>query len=117
MDTHHQINYIEMPSRDLEKSKAFFQDAFGWSFTDYGPDYCDFQQEGIAGGFYRVDAAMNQSQGSALVVLYSNDLVASEAAVLAAGGEISKATFDFPGGRRFHFREPSGNEFAIWTKT
>ena len=106
-----------MPSRDLEKTKAFFNAAFNWNFTDYGPDYCDFHQDGIDGGFFRVDAAMNQARGSALVVLYSQDLAASEAAIVTAGGKISKPTFDFPGGRRFHFEEPSGNEFAIWSES
>lgn len=117
MKNHQQINYIEMPSRDLEKTKAFFNAAFNWNFTDYGPDYCDFHQDGIDGGFFRVDAAMNQARGSALVVLYSQDLAASEAAIVTAGGKISKPTFDFPGGRRFHFEEPSGNEFAIWSES
>ncbi|MBB6520407.1 VOC family protein [Pseudoteredinibacter isoporae] len=117
MKKHQQINYIEMPSQDLEKTKAFFNSAFGWTFQDYGPDYCDFHQDGIDGGFYRIDLAMNQEAGSALIVLYSDNLEASEKAVVDAGGEISKPCFDFPGGRRFHFREPCGNEFAIWSES
>lgn len=117
MKTHQHINYIEMPSRDLEATKAFFQSAFSWEFRDFGPDYCDFSNDGIDGGFFRTDAAMNSEQGSALIVLYSSDLAASQSAVEAAGGSICKATFDFPGGRRFHFREPSGNEFAIWSES
>jgi uncharacterized protein len=108
------IDYVELPCRDLELSKAFFTAAFGWGFVDYGPDYASFEDAGLDGGFYRADAAARVERGSALVVLFSHDLEATEAAVREAGGEILKPIFPFPGGRRFHFLEPSGNELAVW---
>lgn len=113
---HHKINYLEMPAQDLDATKTFFEAVFGWSFQDFGPDYTAFTAQGIDGGFYRVDLAMAQARGSALVVLYSKDLEASVLAVEAAGGQIAQAIFSFPGGRRFHFIEPSGNEFAVWSE-
>lgn len=116
MTKHHQLNYIEIPSRDLEATKAFFQQVFDWSFEDYGPDYCAFSKAGIDGGFFRSEQSMSSEQGSALLVLYSDNLEASQQQVIQFGGKICKPTFEFPGGRRFHFREPSGNEFAIWSE-
>ena len=116
MDNHHHINYIEFPARDLEATKAFFMEAFGWSFQDYGPEYISFAKSGIAGGFYKSDLASVTVKGSALVVLYSKDLEATQLKVKNAGGSIVKEIFSFPGGRRFHFYEPSGNEFAVWSE-
>lgn len=121
---HHSINYLEFPSVDLAASEAFFSALFAWRFTSYGPDYSAFVQAGqqslngaVEGGFYRVDAPVEPSNtGAALVVFYSENLEQSLAAVERAGGTIAKAIFDFPGGRRFHFRDPSGNEFAIWSQ-
>ena len=112
---HHKIDYVEWAASDLEATKAFFTKAFGWEFTDYGPDYCDFTNEGINGGFYRADLKAIQDQGSALVVFYSEELEMTESLVKTAGGTIVKEIFSFPGGRRFHFTEPSGNEFAVWS--
>lgn len=117
MSDHHHINYVELAASDLAQTKVFFNDVFGWSFTDYGPDYTTFSQSGLEGGFYRAELSGLQSQGSALVVLYSDNLEQTQVAVEQAGGTIAKAIFDFPGGRRFHFIEPSGNELAVWTKS
>jgi hypothetical protein len=103
------LSYIEMPAGDLIPLKSFYRDAFGWSFTDYGPTYAAFQ-EGIDGGF-QGDAAAGL--GKPLPVLYAKDLEAMEAKVQAAGGLIVQPIFSFPGGRRFHFTDPSGNELAV----
>lgn len=115
MNIHEKINYVEFHARDLPATKAFFNAAFGWSFVDYGPDYTAFSNEGLDGGFYQSDHAASVAKGSALIVFYSNDLESTESAVIAAGGLIVRPTFAFPGGRRFHFTEPSGNEFAVWS--
>ena len=112
---HHKINYVEYASKDLEKTKAFFEQAFGWVFKDYGPDYTAFEGRGnVDCGFYRADKASNAENGGALIVLYSEKLEETESKVKRAGGDITKTIFDFPGGRRFHFKEPSGNELAVW---
>ncbi|STQ91428.1 VOC family protein [Iodobacter fluviatilis] len=116
MHQHHKINYIEMPSKDLNKSKAFFSTVFGWAFTDYGPEYCAFSDEGIDGGFYLADLSISSQTGAPLIVLYSSNLEASLAAVLAEGGSIIKPIFSFPGGRRFQFSDPNGSEFAVWSE-
>ena len=115
MPAHEKLNYVEFPATDLDASKAFFQSVFGWRFDDYGPDYCAFSGEGLDGGFYRSELAARQSAGSALLVFYSAGLEATQAKVEAAGGVINTPIFAFPGGRRFHFTEPSGNEFAVWS--
>ncbi|WP_088329404.1 VOC family protein [Lacimicrobium sp. SS2-24] len=109
------INYVEFPATQLEQSKAFFSETFGWEFTDYGPDYTAFSEAGIDGGFFRSDLSAQVSTGSALIVLYTHDLEATQHKVQEYGGKISKAIFAFPGGRRFHFTDPSGNEFAVWS--
>ena len=115
MPTHEKIDYVEYPARDIDATKRFFEQAFGWSFEDYGPDYAAFSGQGLDGGFFRSETAARVDQGSALVVFYSDDLEGTLAKVLAAGGEIVKPVFPFPGGRRFHFTEPSGNELAVWS--
>lgn len=115
MSTHHAIDYIEFTVHELHAAKRFYAAAFGWSFTDYGPGYAGIRRlegEGEVGGLRVGDPR----RGGALVVLYSTDLEASLAAVEAAGGAIVKAIFSFPGGRRFHFHDPSGNELAVWSK-
>lgn len=113
MSKHEKINYVEFQVKDLNATKAFFTAAFGWSFTDYGPDYSSFS-EGIDGGFYTSDLASSTANGGALVVLYSDRLEETQSKIESAGGIIIKPIFAFPGGRRFHFTEPSGNEFAVW---
>lgn len=105
-----QINYIEFQSQDYDASRRFFAQAFGWSFTDYGPDYCGLDAAGLDGGIARAAEPVPP-----LVVLYAEDFDAALAAVTAAGGTIVKAPYDFPGGRRFHVREPGGNELAVWS--
>lgn len=109
------LNYVEYPARDLVATKAFFAQAFNWEFEDYGPDYCAFFNQGLDGGFYSSDVCSTAKEGSALLVLLSEDLEATQAKVKAAGGTIIRDIFDFPGGRRFHFTEPSGNELAVWS--
>ena len=106
------IDYIEFPVTDVGAAKRFYGAAFGWTFEDYGPDYASFHDGRLAGGF-RKDA--RAAPGGPLVVLYATDLAALEAKVKQAGGKIVRATFEFPGGRRFHFTDPSGNELAVWT--
>ena len=115
MTKHHKINYIEFPAKNLAVTKAFFNKAFGWNFQDYGPEYCAFTGQGTDGGFYKSDKVARTSAGSVLVVLYSDNLEETEMAVKAAGGDIIKEIFSFPGGRRFHFTEPGGNELAVWS--
>lgn len=116
MNINNKINYVEFPARDLEATKAFFTAAFEWSFEDYGPEYVAFEDQGIHGGFYQSDAVSTVESGGALIVLYSDDLEEAQRRVEAAGGVIMKSIFAFPGGRRFHFSEPSGNELAVWSE-
>ncbi|MHA7878930.1 MAG: VOC family protein [Saccharospirillum sp.] len=114
--TNGHINYVEWPCRDLTATKEFFTAAFGWCFIDYGPDYVALSNAGLDGGFFRSDKTATSATGSALVILYSSDLEATLEKVQQAGGLISQAIFSFPGGRRFHFTDPSGNEFAVWSE-
>ncbi len=109
------INYVEFPAKDIEATKQFFSAAFGWSFVDYGPDYTSFSNQGLDGGFFRSEQASSTENGGALIVLLSPDLEASLIKVKEAGGIICKDIFSFPGGRRFHFIEPSGNELSVWS--
>ena len=113
---HEKLNYVEFAARDLAATKAFFTATFGWQFVDYGPDYSAFAGEGLDGGFYRADLCGQSAQGGALLVFYSADIAATQAKVFQHGGTIIRPLFDFPGGRRFHFVEPSGNEFAVWSE-
>ena len=106
------IDYIEFGAHDIAATKAFYTGLFGWKFTDYGPDYTSFEDGRLAGGFARVDGV---KPGGPLVVLYATDLVGMEARVKAAAGVIVKEIFSFPGGRRFHFTDPSGNELSVWS--
>lgn len=115
MTGHEKINYVEFPARNIELAKTFFTSVFGWSFTDYGPDYTAFSNEGINGGFFKSDLIASTEQGSALIVFYSNDLEQTQAKIARAGGSILKPIFVFPGGRRFHFGDPNGNEYAVWS--
>ena len=113
MHTHHAIDYIELSVTDVAEAKRFYGAAFGWQFNDYGPDYAGIQGESHEmGGLAKSDAV---EPGGPLVVLYSDDLEASVMAVKEAGGRIVKEIFEFPGGRRFQFADPAGNELAVWT--
>lgn len=116
MPIHETINYVELPSRDLAATKRFFQSAFGWTFEDYGPDYAAFSGRGLDGGFFTSGLAARTEQGSALIVLYSANLEETLAKVEAAGAQVLQPIFTFPGGRRFHFAEPGGSEFAVWSE-
>jgi predicted enzyme related to lactoylglutathione lyase len=108
------IDYIEFPATDIAATRQFYQTVFGWTFEDYGPDYTSFADGRIAGGFYKAESV---GQGpSALVVIYAAHLGAMEARVTEAGGTIVKPVFSFPGGRRFHFADPSGNQLAVWSE-
>ncbi len=104
------IDYVEMAGGDLPRQKAFYHDAFGWAFTDYGPEYAAFDA-GLEGGF-RSDA---EASPKPLVILYAQDLEAMAARVAASGGRIVRPIYAFPGGRRFHFTDPAGNELAVWS--
>lgn len=106
----HTIFYVEFPSSDLSATKQFYQHAFGWEFQDYGLDYVSFADGPLCGGFYRAEGVQGRCP---LLVLTAYDLGAVQAAVEAAGGVISTPTFSFPGGRRFHFTDPTGNELAV----
>ncbi len=106
------INYVEFKAQDIEKVKNFYSKAFDWVFTDYGPTYTAFSESGLEGGFEASDTAV---VNGALLVLYHEDLSLIEKKIIEAGGRISKPIFSFPGGRRFHFTDPSGNELAVWS--
>lgn len=117
MPHNEKLNYVEYPAKDLKATKQFFNHAFGWTFEDYGPDYTAFSEQGLDGGFYQSELKASTASGSALLVLLSNNLETSLEKVKLAGGKICQDIFLFPGGRRFHFIEPSGNELAVWSKT
>jgi uncharacterized protein len=106
------IDYIEFPATDIAGTKSFYESVLGWTFTDYGPDYTSFTDGRLSGGF---TTGGNVASNGPLVVLYATDLEEVQRMVVSAGGEIAQDTYEFPGGRRFHFRDPSGNELAIWT--
>ena len=106
------IDYIEQPGGDLPATKAFYTQAFGWKFQDWGDSYCAFQ-EGLDGGFTSDADAVR----TPMVILYAHDLDAMEARVRAAGGKIVREIQAFPGGRRFHFTDPAGNQLAVWSET
>lgn len=108
---HEQVQYLEFLSKNLERTKEFYNKSFGWEFTDYGPDYTAFEGDYVDGGFTKG----NPVNGTVLVILYSNDLEATQQKVKAAGGKIVKDIFSFPGGRRFHFSDPNGYELAVWS--
>jgi uncharacterized protein len=114
MERYRRIDYIELPATDIAATKRFYSDAFGWKFTDYGPDYTSFEDGRLAGGFTK-DGTV--AKGGPLVVIYADKLEAVEAKVRQAGATIVKPIFSFPGGRRFHFSDPSGNELAVWSET
>ncbi|MGA9575053.1 MAG: VOC family protein [Lysobacterales bacterium] len=115
MNQHEKLNYVEFASSDLQTTKAFFEKAFAWSFVDYGPEYTSFSGQGLDGGFFKAELHSSTANGGALLIFYSKDLEATLSRVSDAGGKIIKPIFSFPGGRRFHFTEPSGNEFAVWS--
>jgi hypothetical protein len=115
MHEHEKLNYVEFASVDLSATKSFFQRAFNWSFVDYGPEYTAFSGQGLDGGFFKASMKSSTEHGAALLVFYSRDLEGTLAKISNAGGTIVKPISAFPGGRRFHFTEPAGNEFAVWS--
>lgn len=115
MSNHHKIHYAELSASDLAATEAFFSNVFGWGFQYWGDDYMSFSGAGLEGGFRKGDQSADADLGSALIILYSEALEETRDAVLSAGGDIKTDIFSFPGGRRFHFIEPSGNELAVWS--
>ncbi|MEY8021647.1 VOC family protein [Muriicola sp. SD30] len=106
------ISYIEFKTNDIAVTKNFYGKVFGWKFTDYGPTYTSFSESGVLGGFEKTD---EQVTHGVLVVLYHEDLKAVIEAITKNGGEIVQDIFSFPGGKRFHFKDPGGNELAVWS--
>ncbi|HEX4666697.1 MAG TPA: VOC family protein [Chthoniobacterales bacterium] len=116
MGADNQIDYIEFQAADPGATRNFFEQLFGWKFTDYGPDYTSFEDGRIAGGFARSEKRSTIASGGILVVFYHPRLEEMRQKVTDLGGRITADIFSFPGGRRFHFTEPSGNECAIWSE-
>ncbi len=115
--TNNSINYIEFPLVKNDETKKVYSQVFGWEFTDWGPDYISFAGAGVDGGFNGADGTTVSAQGNGvLVVLYADNLPQTVDNVKAAGGEITKPIFEFPGGKRFHFLDPNGNELAVWSE-
>ncbi|MEQ6119488.1 VOC family protein [Reichenbachiella sp. MALMAid0571] len=110
--TDNHINYVEFKAKDLEQIKKFYTDAFNWTFTDYGPTYIAFSESGLEGGFEKTEAEITNG---ALIVLYHQNLESIKSKIIESKGIISIDIFSFPGGRRFHFIDPSGNELAVWS--
>lgn len=109
------VDYVEIPSQDVRKTRAFFEALFGWRFTDYGPDYVSFEDGRLSGGFYTAAKTASVAAGSALIVFYTEQLESARDQAVRLGATITRDIFEFPGGRRFQFAEPGGSEFAIWT--
>ncbi|MEE9319201.1 MAG: VOC family protein [Granulosicoccus sp.] len=111
------IDYIELPAADFTAIQDFYSNVFGWTFESWGDQYLAFNDGRLDGGFYKTgpELCSNTITGAALVIFYASDLEAVHEAVVKAGGTILKPTFDFPGGRRFQFADPHGNELAVWT--
>ena len=116
MTKNNKINYIEIPAQNIAATKTFFSGVFGWSFVDYGPEYSSFAAQGVDGGFFKSELVVSTKNGSPLIVLYSDSLEVTQDKIEQAGGKIIKPIFSFPGGRRFHFSDPNGNEFAVWSE-
>lgn len=112
-DNQHRLDYIEFATRDVTAAKHFYSAAFGWTFTDYGPDYTSFTDGRLAGGFYSAPDAPTKM--NPMAVIFAQNLEETEARVVRAGGRIVKPSFEFPGGRRFHFTDPTGLELSVWS--
>lgn len=115
MSKHETINYLELPAIDIPATKKFFQEVFNWTFQDYGDEYTAFTEDRFEGGFYQSDKKSSTDNGAALIIFYSDDLESTQNKIIKAGGRIIKPIFSFPGGQRFHFTEPSGNELSVWS--
>lgn len=114
---HHSIDYVELTVVDLQQAKRFYGEAFGWQFTDYGPGYAGIQDPAGAREVGGLALGEPAGQGGPLVLLYSADLDRTRTAVEAAGGDVVQGPYAFPGGRRFHFRDPAGNELGVWSES
>jgi predicted enzyme related to lactoylglutathione lyase len=114
---HHAFDYVELAAPDIAAAKAFYAEAFGWTFTDYGPAYSGIHRPGGEGEMGGLSPEGQAGAGLPLVIVYSDDLDATNAAVRAAGGTIDQEIFEFPGGRRFHFSDPAGNALAVWQQS
>ncbi len=117
-EKHHNISYLELSAIDVARAKQFYSTVFGFEFKDYGPDYASFGAEtgGVNGGFRKSSRDEKTGTAAPLVVLYSADLKATEDAIVAAGGTVIVPTFEFPGGRRFHFSDGVGNLLGVWSE-
>lgn len=115
MDPQDRIDYIEIPARDPRKAWDFFTALFGWAFEDYGADYCSFNDGRMSGGFYRSESVVAVSDGAPLIVFYQADLDEGSRKVEELGGTVTRDIYSFPGGHRFHFTDPNGNEYASWS--
>lgn len=115
MPTDQKIDYLELPAADFDAVQPFYEKAFAWSFTDYGPEYRAFTDGKLDGGFYKSGLQATTEKGSVLVVLYASDLEQTRDKVVESGGKIVKDIFSFPGGRRFQFSDPNGNELGVWS--
>jgi predicted enzyme related to lactoylglutathione lyase len=109
------IDYVELPARDLEAVEKFFHETFGWSFFDYTPDYVAFNDGHLSGGFYKSNLRSRTANGATLVALFADDLENTRRKIVSHGGTICREIYYFPGGRRFHFLDPHGNELAVWS--
>jgi hypothetical protein len=115
MPTDQRIDYIELPAADFDAFEAFYAATFGWTFVDYGPDYRAFNDGQLDGGIFRSELRSTTEHGAALVILYATDLETTREKIIANGGTICRETFEFPGGRRFQFFDPHGNELGVWS--
>ena len=107
-----QVQYLEFLTKDISRAKKFYTESFGWKFTDYGPEYTSFAGDYVDGGFTPGEPV----KGSILVILYSQDIERTRNKVIDAGGIVVRETFNFPGGKRFHFSDPDGYELAVWSE-
>jgi hypothetical protein len=116
MPNDRKIDYIEIPTTDLDAAKSFFGKLMEWEFADYGPEYTCFDDGRISGGFYKSDIPSQTEKGSVLIIFYSKNLEDTLAKVQSLRAEVTREIYSFPGGRRFHFRTSDGNDYAIWSE-
>jgi predicted enzyme related to lactoylglutathione lyase len=115
VSTDQKIDYVELPANDFDSVESFYSKTFGWSFTDFGPEYRAFSDGKLEGGFLKSSLCSSTSTGAALIILYADDLEATLANIVAHGGRICREIISFPGGRRFQFLDPHGNELGVWS--
>ncbi len=115
MPSDQKIDYVELPAADFDAVESFYTNTFGWTFADYGPDYRAFSDGNLDGGFFKSDLKSSTTNGAALIILYAKDLEATKDKIVENGGVICRDIISFPGGRRFQFHDPNGNELAVWS--